>query len=848
MLKLHLFGAVSLRNGSGELLSGLLAHAKPTALIAILAHAAPDPVRRDRLLALLWPELDESRARNALSKALHLCRRALGDDALSVYGTETIGLTPGRWQCDLWTFREWLAHGDTDAAMAIFKKGEPLAGLHIPEAPEFDEWLDAVRGGCRTLALEVIGHAVPQAVESGDLSRAAELAGALCELNPFDEVALRLRLELLDRAGDRAGALHHYQQYRVRLLRELQVEPAPETEALVARVRGRIAAGAGCAPPSPVAVGVLSPPPGAVIRPRNPWRWLLAGAVAAVALLIAVPVFRAVSIRPTPVLLVSFQAQAKDSALELLSEVLSEHVTRSLVEMDLADAVNARARWYGSGMGFSASGGTVTGPPADLGRRLGVTLALHGQVSRAGDGVRVSLEVRHPDGVRILQTLEPVVGSPSEITPVLEQVSAQVQGWLAARSDPRTVAWATAASKPPTYEAYAAYIQALHHLSARDGVGAIRFLEEALGHDSGFVAAAGWLVRQYNTAVNRARAESLVARLQDRKGSLAPYDAILVDQLDGYLRGDRLAMLHASRRMLRFTTRSPDANWWHGYAAVATNHLVEGLEAFDRLERGAGWTLETRDGSLFWPMTAHHLLGDYTGELARIQRFRERNGEDHWVCAQELRVRLLLGDRDSLTRRINRCIGLAPLSDRNFPARIWWFLGRELQLHGEREEGGRLVVESVRLARGALTTDSSSQVLREQLGEALMQAGEWAEARAVWESIVPGMGGGRPPRIAGQAGVAAARAGDVAFAESALGLLASGSRMEFPWHRSRILASLGRRDEAMAELTRAVAMGMSMAELAHTDIGFELLRGYAPYEALVRPRLAPRGAVVGGER
>ena len=57
-------------------------------------------------------------------------------------------------------------------------------------------------------------------------------------VSPEDERAVAQLIRLLDRSGDRVGALRTYESLRVRLREEFGVSPSPETERLVGGIRG----------------------------------------------------------------------------------------------------------------------------------------------------------------------------------------------------------------------------------------------------------------------------------------------------------------------------------------------------------------------------------------------------------------------------------------------------------------------------------------------------------------------------------------------------------------------------------------------------------------------------------
>ena len=100
-IELFLLGGIELRGVDRAVADRLLAQAKLSALLALLALAPEQrPQRRDRIVGFLWPELDQAHARTALRKAVHALRSALGTDVVRSRGDEEIGLAvPPMW-CD----------------------------------------------------------------------------------------------------------------------------------------------------------------------------------------------------------------------------------------------------------------------------------------------------------------------------------------------------------------------------------------------------------------------------------------------------------------------------------------------------------------------------------------------------------------------------------------------------------------------------------------------------------------------------------------------------------------------------------------------------------------------------
>src|SRR5437899_7052181 len=97
MMQLRLFGTVRLTDTSGREVKSLLTRSRRLALLAYLAAATPRGLRRrDTLLALFWPELDQEHARAALRQALHVVRDALGAEVIVTRGDDEVGIDGAR--------------------------------------------------------------------------------------------------------------------------------------------------------------------------------------------------------------------------------------------------------------------------------------------------------------------------------------------------------------------------------------------------------------------------------------------------------------------------------------------------------------------------------------------------------------------------------------------------------------------------------------------------------------------------------------------------------------------------------------------------------------------------------
>ena len=161
--RLHVLGTRDLRSPDGTRVSSVLAQPKRLCLLTYLA-IAPGPVSRSTLAALFWPESDETRARNALSQALHYLRRSLGDDLLVSVEGDLLEVPLERLWCDA---RAVLRDESVSDDVLEAARRDLLEGWNAEDSQPLQEWLDTVRGEVRSRR-EALKTVVVPVAASGD--------------------------------------------------------------------------------------------------------------------------------------------------------------------------------------------------------------------------------------------------------------------------------------------------------------------------------------------------------------------------------------------------------------------------------------------------------------------------------------------------------------------------------------------------------------------------------------------------------------------------------------------------------------------------------------------------------
>lgn len=208
-----------------------LALRKGLALLVHLAEAR-GVVGRDALGTLLWPDSAPDQTRPRLRRLLHRIQLALGEDIFdadrtTVRWSASIDLT-----VDTALFEEACDRGDFECACRLYG-GDFLQGFSPGDSREFEDWAFFRREALRGRMIQALERMVQIRSAAGDHAAGAVYAGRLVEFDPFSEVYARhlMRSHLL--AGDRAAAERCFAALTARLRDELDVEPEPETAALL---------------------------------------------------------------------------------------------------------------------------------------------------------------------------------------------------------------------------------------------------------------------------------------------------------------------------------------------------------------------------------------------------------------------------------------------------------------------------------------------------------------------------------------------------------------------------------------------------------------------------------------
>ena len=873
MLRLLTLGGLSLSN-DGTPVTGAASQRSRLALLAVLATAGPAGVARDKLLALLWPESDDERARHALKQGVYSLRRDLGTEN-AIVGTATLSLDSSIVASDIREFDDAIARGDDTTAAALYA-GPFLDGVFVKAAPEFDQWAASERARLERAHLDAIGRLARAADTSGDMQAAVQWWRRAAAAEPLSgRVALSL-MRALANAGDVSAAMQHARVHEVIVRSELD---APADEAVtgfaeklrrgdfVARPVMRSTPPAVEAVPAAEKPVVAPPEPsrtdpavGAasqeleddrahrVIRPR--WRMALsaAGVLAALALMsFVLPGIRwraAKAFRAPPdarsarrIVVARFDNLTGDRSLDPLGQMTADFLAQSLLDANFEVVDSRTSAGVSRMLAKLAPIRTAQELASELAAQTGAATVVTGRYYRHGDSLRVDAKIVDPVRGVLLREIA-ASGTMATTSALVHALSDRVTVAMTGSNDMTAGAGTASLTDPPSLEAYEHISRAWEMFFSRPADTASVFLElaRASAVDTGYTGPLEMRAYVLDVKEQWPALANAVQQLEVRRARMGRFQRGALALFEADLRGDLLGRLSASRDLLRMSPGSADVAL---LVAVSASYLNRAQEAHDVLLAANPDLGINQVSPMYWAWRAasEHALGRYDEELRSAMEEARRFPGSTGSAMSHIRAYAATGSVGSIDSLLAR-LGLAA-PDPSWAARdVALLAARELRAHGRDRESATLFKRVAALS----VNGNASTAERHQHALALYEAGAYGEARAMYAALATSA----PSDIEaiGRTGAIAARTGDSATVRVV-------DRQLMQWHeayafgapslwRAHLAALSGRGAEAVSLLHAAMLQGTHPMDLGivtlHEEGDFQPLWKDAGFRGLVRPR------------
>ena len=595
-MRLNTLGGIRVL-ADGNPVAGAAAQPRRLAVLALLARAGRAGITREKILALLWPDEPDERARRSLNQAVYSLRRDLGGEDM-LLGSKDLRLNLELIEVDTIEFADAVDANDLDRALRIYA-GPFLDGLYVPRAPEFERWVESERLALAHQYGAVLQRAASQSTQHGDHVAAVAHWRKLAATDPLNARVAMSVMNALVAVGDVNGAIQHARLHEVLLDQELGLPPDKDVAALARQLRTRpdTKPGAGpevglqdmplaliAAPDVVAAVDTTAAPPLPVEpdlpEPRNR-RWRGISVVAAAVVIIALLANAIVRGRAAgadsnrqPIVAVGsindYASRDSSGVARALRDMLATNLARS---PDLTVVSGARLLEVERQM----NGGAISAPGAivSVARQAGATTLVDGALYKlGGDSLRLDLRVTNLRDGNVLRAYT-VTGHDAFV--LADNATAGLVSYLGSTAPTGSVADATTRS----VAAYRLYEEGLRSYYLSDMTSSARLFGAALREDSTFAMAAYYYALASRTTREEyyrrlRRAVALAARAGDR-------ERLIIE--GGWAEGNNLLSLKAIAETL--ATRYPtevEGHYYLGRALVNAGSFIEAIGPLHRVE------------------------------------------------------------------------------------------------------------------------------------------------------------------------------------------------------------------------------------------------------------------------
>jgi serine/threonine protein kinase/tetratricopeptide (TPR) repeat protein len=528
-----------------------------------------------------------------------------------------------------------------------------------------------------------------------------------------------------------------------------------------------------------------------------------------------------------------FENQTGDPSLDPLGRMASDWITQGISMTGLVDAVPSSIVLFS----FIEENKNFNGVArlTALSKETGAGIIVSGTYYLVGENINFNAQITDAVSRTLIRSLEPISTSRQSPLEGIGQLQHDVMIELAKVFDFRISGFADVIY-PKSYDAYLAYIEGVEDFYRMDYSAAIEKFTRSYAIDPDFIPPLGYMTQIYLNTGNYVLADSINTLVGKRSSQmdLSPLDIKYHEYWQAVLSGDLSGQLRALRSAYEIAPGHQETLNLLRNVNLRTGRYRENIELFSALHPDGiimrKW-YPIREGITL----SYHLLGEHNKELKASKDALKQYPDNIRILATKVRA---LSARGKL-KQIHDIVESGKTLPATPEGTKWDHLaitaGRELRIHGFPDQGNKYFKE-VLLYYEALPGD---QIAVTRYNRALLNSylEEYDTSREILTELLDTY----PDNISywGLLGIVEAATGNHEEALRIFQMLESIDRPyvfgnNFMWC-ARIAAALGEKERAVRFLKASFESGTPIGIILHTDLHFESIRDYPPFQDLLRP-------------
>lgn len=211
---------------------------KSAALVALLIQSR-NGMRRERVMAYLWPDSNEDAAKYNLRYNFWQLKKMIGQDAA---GNSFLRIDKDycsidsryRFQCDILDVLNFNPSQETDVELlekfrSIYG-GEFFEGSYFNGCADFNELILSQRNNLENGRVKLLKRLAQLYEEASDYAACLEVLTEILTLEPYDEPTALKAMAVYTACGNRGAAIRYYKSFRSKLICNLGIQPSEELE------------------------------------------------------------------------------------------------------------------------------------------------------------------------------------------------------------------------------------------------------------------------------------------------------------------------------------------------------------------------------------------------------------------------------------------------------------------------------------------------------------------------------------------------------------------------------------------------------------------------------------------